>query len=230
MKVLISQRQIQNQYGDWMDCLENNYTTFFEEKGFDLITVPKATLSISDFLNTKKFNGIILTGGENINPSYYDGNTKKNYYSKDRDRIELNLIKHAVKHKIPVLGICRGMQLINIYFNGKLIQNINSIDKNKSHKSVKSHQIKIICPEISNILNTKYVDVNSYHDQGLIVSMIGENLKPFAIFEDINIVEGLYHENLPIAGIQWHPERTNDSKLFDDLILDGFINNKLFWK
>lgn len=230
MKVLISQRQIQNKYGDWMDCLENNYTTFLEDKGFELITVPNATLNITNFLNSKKFYGIVLTGGENINPFYYGGKTKKNSYSKDRDRIELSLLNYAVNHRIPVLGICRGMQLLNIYFKGKLIQNIALIDNNKTHKAVKFHRIKIVNSEISINLKNNFIDVNSYHNQGVTLPKLGENLKPFAIFEELNLVEGLFHKSLPIAGIQWHPERSNTSKLLDDLIFDGFLNKKLFWK
>lgn len=128
MNILISQRHAKNVYDDWIDVLENNYINYFSKFGINLVPVSNATHDFSRIVKYINPVGIILTGGDDVNPELYNGKANdKLSVSTARDTTEIKLIELAIKNNIPLLGICRGMQLINVFFKGSLIQNIPAI-------------------------------------------------------------------------------------------------------
>ncbi|UCD03748.1 MAG: gamma-glutamyl-gamma-aminobutyrate hydrolase family protein [Candidatus Woesearchaeota archaeon] len=231
MIVAISQRNDRNKNGDLIDNLENNYINYLEKFGIKLITIPNSTKNFNYYFEKLYISGVILSGGNSVRPKNYGGEEyKSDDFSEERDEIEKNMLKTSIEKNLPVLGICRGMQFINVFFNGKLISNIKEEIESKIEHVAKTHKIKIIDEVVKKEL-CKEANVNSYHNQGVNSKTLSSELKPFAIAED-GIIEGIFHPKLPIAGIQWHPERNkldHDEQL-NEKIIKLFINKELFWR
>ena len=231
MSIIITQRQSKNQYGEWIDSLENSYVKYLNS--FDTLTIPitNSVDRIEFFLEQIDFKGIILSGGGDVDPGLY-GQVPSGELniSPRRDIIESKLLDFAIKKKKPVLGLCRGMQLINVYFGGKLIQDLKKIDIEGKHKPPCIHSIKINNSVLSKKFGREIFEINSYHNQAIIEDNLAQDLECFAVAEDFPIIEGFFHRKYPIVGIQWHPERLNSDKELDRFLIKSFLNGDLFWK
>ena len=113
------------------------------------------------------------------------------------------------------------MQLINNYFGGKQI-----IDNNNQHIG-NNHEIKIINHEISQIFNSKTIEVNSFHKNMINNDNLGNDLNIFATFEKDESIEGFIHSSLPIIGVMWHPERNPNKN--NKQIISKIFKDKDFW-
>jgi len=223
MDIAITQRNDKNRHGDRYDNLENNYVKYLEGFGIRLMIIPNITKNLETYTKVK---GIIISGGNDINPQSYGGNkTDSVYLSAERDSTEENLLRIAIEKKIPVLGICRGYQFINVFFGGKLIGGIN--EKEKRHVGI-THRVDVIDEKCMELLGDGF-EVNSYHNFGVDESVKSKDLEVFAQAND-GIIEGMFHPKLPIAGIQWHPERKSPDMASNEKIIKAFLNKKLFWK
>lgn len=228
MIVAISQRNDKNKHGDYIDSLEDNYVTYFEKLGIKLLPIPNSTTNIKYYFEEFPISGIIISGGNNVNASLYgEKNLEESSVSKNRDFTEKKMLEFAIEKKLPVLGICRGMQFINVFFDGKLINIKETIKANNGHVAT-SHKISITEPNMTKMLG-KTIEVNSYHNQGLRISELSSKLKVFAQTSD-GIIEGVYHPLLPIVGIQWHPERESLDEEVNKKIIQAFTERRLFWK
>ena len=136
------------------------------------------------------------------------------------------LIEIAIERKLPLFGNCRGGQFINVFFKGKLIQNIKE-KTGINHVNAK-HKVKITDKNAGFLGNKEFI-VNSYHEQGIMKGILSSELKEFAITDD-GIIEGVYHPKYPIAGVLWHPERPGSDKEADKRLIEAFIKRKFFWK
>jgi putative glutamine amidotransferase len=230
MNILITQRHSVNKHGDWIDSLENKYIEFFGTFGINLIPVPNISKNIDKFVKTMNIHGVVLSGGGDVDPELFGGSAKGCAISKERDKCESKLLEAAVSMNIPVFGICRGMQYINVHFGGKLLNNISSIDIEGKHKIAGSHSVRIIADGLEFSLgNNVGFQTNSYHEHGLIKKGLGEDIRPFAVYDDLGLIEGIYHSRYPIAGVQWHPERDLAPASLDKVLIEGFMKRKLFW-
>lgn len=178
----------------------------------------------------KTIDKLLLAGGHDVNPALYG--QKPHAYLEEinekRDAFELELIKEAVKQGKAILGICRGMQLINVAFGGNLYQDI-SLFPQKTLKHVQdsemdkpTHTIHIDSESLlGNFLPTEY-QVNTYHHQ--IVHQVANNFQVIAHAPD-GIVEAIQslHFDAPILAIQWHPELTRKTINTEQQIFDYFV-------
>jgi len=168
-----------------------------------------------------KCDGFILTGGVDVHPSFYNG--KKTYnntpssFQPERDRFEEKIYRYSQLYKLPVLGICRGMQLINILEGGTLIQDLDN--GNERHKKEESDKEHAILAENNSLLykiaGSLTGHVNSAHHQAIDPTAIGENLMVNAYDGDEEkIIEGLEFKDKTAKAlmlcVQWHPERMKD--------------------
>lgn len=164
-------------------------------------------------------DGIIIGGGEDVHPSHYN---KMEYIDvcgdidEYRDTLEFILINFAMEKKVPLLGICRGQQIINVANGGTLIPDIPSYittSINHSEKSKYNHKVGVVPDSwLSEIIKLDTFMINSRHHQA--VDEIAPNFKiaayaPDSIIESIEIKNKTAH---PFAtGVQWHPESLRDS-------------------
>jgi putative glutamine amidotransferase len=196
-------------YDEKRDALSHDWLTLIENLNAFPILIPNNLKNLNEFLFTSNLDGIILSGGDNIgkNP--------------ERDRSENTIIEFSLKQKIPIFGVCRGMQIINNYFGGSI--NVNSTTNHVKN----SHDVQIINSKFSGIIGKSSLNVNSYHNNTITTEILGENLEPFAISDNDNTVEGFFHTKLPIVGVMWHPERAYAEN--SELILTNIYDNN-FWK
>lgn len=182
-----------------------------------------------------KCDGFILTGGIDTHPSFYNGKTEYNNspssFQIERDIFEEKVYRYSQLSNLPVLGICRGMQLINILEGGKLIQDLDG--GNERHRKEESDKEHIILTEKNSLLHkisgTTTGKVNSAHHQAIDPNAIGENLMVNAYDDDERIIEGLEFKNKGdkafMLCVQWHPERMKDKNEnpFSQNLKDQFL-------
>lgn len=172
------------------------------------------------------YDGLILCGGGDIDPKFYgepvDGSK---YIDEERDSLEFALLKAYVEAGKPVFGICRGFQVINVYFGGSMHQDIpESALHSAKEPPDASHSVTAAADSILGKLYGTSFRVNSSHHQA--VKEIGKGLRPTAWWND-QYVEALEHESLPVFGVQWHPERMCFTKKREDTV-DGVELFKYF--
>ncbi len=175
-------------------------------------------------------DGLFIMGGVDAHPKRYGESihTGCGEIDEGRDRVELELIKRAYDKKIPILGVCRGLQIINTYFGGTLYQDIPSeFPSTVLHKSDDVTERKKLVhmihiepsSHLDRILGQQEFMVNSLHHQG--IKTIGSGLLQSAHAPD-GLIEGIEHPDYPFClGVQWHPEELNDEpslKLFQAFI------------
>jgi len=152
------------------------------------------------------YDGLVLCGGNDIAPSYYgeeiDGSVD---IDSERDKVEFALLKAFVQAGKPVLGICRGFQLINIFFGGSLYQHLpeTPLHTNKEDFYI-THSVTAVENSIVEKNYGKTFSVNSSHHQA--IKDLGDGLYATAFWEG-KYIEAYEHKSLPIFAVQWHPER-----------------------
>jgi len=178
-------------------------------------------------------DGIVLSGcWSDLDPKLYgeEPHPKLGPLSEIRDRFDWLLLDRVFDERMPVMGICRGFQTLNVYRGGKLIQDLASempsgagheVDSPANHFA---HGVRLAPRTILNPSDTELVrPVNSEHHQG--VREIGKGFIPIAWSED-GVVEAVQAEDLSkhyVLGMQWHPERTTEVDEFSLQIFRQFI-------
>lgn len=144
-------------------------------------------------------SGLLLSGGGDLAPSLYGQPQRSRRLSLDprRDLEELALLRAFCAQRKPVLGICRGMQVINVYFGGTLLQEV------AGHDGI-PHPVTTVAGTDAARLTGGFFKATSYHHQA--VGQLGHGLRVSAYAAD-GLIEALEHESLPVLGVQWHPER-----------------------
>jgi N5-(cytidine 5'-diphosphoramidyl)-L-glutamine hydrolase len=197
-RVGITQRVMKHpRYNEMMDCLDINWAKFLIS--IDILPVPLslAPASSADAIwKILELDGLILSGGNTL-VDYADATDAPESLSPERDTFEKSLLKAALSTGKPVLGVCRGMQIINTYYNGQLT-------KVKGHAGTRHRLVA----EDSSIAFQLPSEVNSFHDCAVPRKKLGKELIPLAHDAEDNI-EAFYHPKDKVLGIMWHPEREN---------------------
>ncbi len=159
-------------------------------------------------------DGLLIPGGGDVDPAYYGEKRRKATRPVDRRRtdFELSLLSFMVRADKPVLGICYGMQLLNVFFGGRLYQDIATECPVAINHKNNYHMIVVA---ENRFLTRGSFSVNSSHHQA--VKSLGATLSPIAHSDD-RIIEALCGEGrFFLVGVQWHPERMPKEKLSEDL-------------
>nr|WP_325185718.1 gamma-glutamyl-gamma-aminobutyrate hydrolase family protein [uncultured Oscillibacter sp.] len=197
--ILYTQRvEIITAYHERRDCADQRIARFLQACGFIPVPVNNLPEFAEEFAGCVRPAGILLTGGNDL--AAYGGNAP------ERDATERVLLDYAVQRDLPVLGFCRGMQMIADYFG-------NTLQPVKNHVACR-HKITGDLPHKS---------VNSYHNWG--VSTIEDPLYALERTED-GIIEAICHRERSVMGIMWHPEREDpfaeeDIWLFSEFFKSG---------
>lgn len=201
-----------------------NYLNWLMGEAVELVTLSAEN---NNGKEVKKLGGIVLSGGIDMHPKYY-GSTEFNYpnapatFHQARDEFEIAVFDQTMKTGMPVLAVCRGMQLVNCVMGGNLTQDIGT-DANTIHRFVyndKAHGVNIVPATLLNdIVKTNRTVANSAHHQ--CINNLGSGLKINCTSDD-GIIEGVEWEDKkgkPVfLGIQWHPERMYKFGLQDSLL------------
>ena len=159
--------------------------------------------TINTTLYAKSINGLLIPGGDDLNPFYYNEAEifRVNPVSKKRSDFEISLLQEVINLNKPVLGICYGMQLMNVFFGGLLYQDIDlQVSVEINHK--KNYHMIVITE--NRFLKKGTFSVNSTHHQA--IKELGRGLLAFAFSTD-NLIEAFCKEDYPfLIGVQWHPE------------------------
>lgn len=155
-------------------------------------------------------DGLLLSGGEDISPNFYsqEPGLRTGPSSLERDEFEIELIDLAIQNGLPILGICRGAQIMNVYMGGSLIQNIDepkslthmSLDRDRSERS---HTVVFQQGSVLHSLYGKSETVNSFHHQA--IDTLGSELVATGRSDD-GVIEAIEYVNHTAIAVQWHPE------------------------
>jgi putative glutamine amidotransferase len=196
---------------------DNNYIRAIKEHGgIPHILYPRVSVSECDSIN-----GLLLTGGGDIHPQYFDQewHPSLKYVSEDRDELELPLCQEAIERDLPVFGICRGIQIMGVAMGGSLYQDVPSqftdplTHPAKSYTEDSEHKIEIVPnSRLSELVKKNADEVNSAHHQA--VDEIGEGFVVTARSAD-GIVEAIENPSKKfVLGVQYHPERMTETDEF----------------
>ncbi|HEX5410440.1 MAG TPA: gamma-glutamyl-gamma-aminobutyrate hydrolase family protein [Terriglobia bacterium] len=160
------------------------------------------------------FDGILLAGGEDVDPELYADHVKYDgvKINRARDDFEMALLQKGLRSRLPILGICRGIQLINVQFGGTLYQDLKSetaleLDhKQEGSRGSAAHSVTVTEPDsILHVFFTGMCQVNSLHHQA--IKRLGRGLKVTAHSEDELYEAVELAEEYPFfLAVQWHPE------------------------
>ena len=188
---------------------------------------------IEDYISS--IDSLLLPGGGDIEPSLY-GEEKIEQCGKTDitlDLFHIALIKECKAQGKPILGICRGYQLMNVAFGGTMYQDLGIFNKYFNHSDLKtysttSHSVKIVeNTKLNKIINLDEVRVNSLHHQAL--KDIAPSMIVSAESEDgvIEAIESLNKDTF-IVGVQWHPETMIENKDIMNKLFEAFVDSSKF--
>ncbi len=199
--------------------LNNAYVAALESAGIVPVVVPPLASEESVDAILTRVDGVLLSGGEDVEPSLYGQprSSECGVSNLGRDRTEIALVKAAQERRMPILAICRGPQLLNVALGGTLIQDIPSEVPNalahdvREDRSERVHDVTIDeGSRIADAIGSTSITVNSLHHQS--VKNVAPGLKVTARAPD-GIIEGLESDSDDwwVMAVQWHPEEMNDS-------------------
>ena len=192
-------------YYEPRDSISHDWLGRLVAWGMTPVLIPNLLDGHRDYLEWASPDVLVLTGGDDL------GKTPQ------RDEAEKELLEHALALGIPVLGVCRGLQLINARFGGKLEPVEGHVGRDHEITLARPWQ-KFYGPE---------TDVNSYHTLGITPELLGEGLAG-AAFDAGGHIEALHHRTLPLAAVMWHPERDGGNAA-DRSLLQSLAEGERFW-
>ena len=175
------------------DVLDQRWTKLFEKNDFILVPIPN-TCNVPNFINTMGLDGILISGGND---------------HETRTICETACIEYCIKHKLPLFGICHGMQFIGQYWGANLIKIENHVATDHS----------VIITDNPYHISAGEILVNSYHNFTL--DKVPQDFISFA-HDNKGNCEAMYHKNLPIITFMWHPERPPFLSWFNRFIKDFY--------
>jgi putative glutamine amidotransferase len=197
-----------------------DYVRAVERGGGRPLLVPPSEAGVDETLDV--LDALIFSGGADLDPALYGQapHAETTGIRADRDRGELALLEAALARELPVLGICRGSQLLNVAYGGDLVQHLPDVVGSDRHKhtpgAFADHDVTVDPASRLGALLGERAPVKSHHHQGL--GAIGDGLTTVAWADD-GTAEGLEAPGQPFAlGVLWHPEAGEDAALFDGLV------------
>lgn len=154
----------------------------------------------------RQTDGLFLSGGKDVSPQCY-AEEKHSFCGandKKRDLLEFELIRAFLGEHKPILAICRGCQVVNVFFGGTLYQDIKA-QTGFEHPYGSIHDVEVTAGSVLHNLFGESFTVNSLHHQA--IHRLGKGLVPVAYAENGPFVEAYVHEEFPIIATQFHPER-----------------------
>jgi putative glutamine amidotransferase len=193
-------------YGERRDGLDQRWSKLFAELGYEVVALPnRIPVDLDAYLTALNLSALALTGGNSL--TALDSGAED--IAPERDELEIALLEWASSKSFPLLGVCRGMQMMNHYYGGKLVTISGHV--------ATDHRLISLTPSYK--FSAK---VNSYHNWCIPAGGLACELQPIATDEPGNI-EAFIHPDKPQLGIMWHPEREAPFKPEDLALLKAFL-------
>jgi putative glutamine amidotransferase len=213
------------------DCGKWDKYASWVQRADSQIEIVKLSWKEDNAAELDRCHGVVLTGGEDVHPRFYGSpqvtaGLDPKEVNERRDEFEFEIIGRTLQKELPLLGICRGLQIANVYFGGTLIVDLPSTGKlghSKSQGYDRTHPVKLTSGTLlEKSIGVDHGEVNSAHHQA--AERIGRGLRLSAISDD-GVIEGLewmeLYQKPFFLLVQWHPERMQN---FDS----PFSKNLLF--
>lgn len=207
----------------WVPCA---YSRRLEAAGALPLLLPPMDPAIAVSL-VGSLHGLLLSGGGDVAPLYYGEEPAEELGEVDleRDAWEFALVRAALSKGIPLLGICRGLQMLNVILGGTLIQDLSGADRlqhnQRGPRSHPSHTVELLSQtRLADILGEKHLAVNSFHHQA--PAAVAPGLEIAAVAPD-GVIEALEDRERPfLVGVQWHPESLQHPA--SELLFHAFVS------
>jgi putative glutamine amidotransferase len=179
------------------------YVRYMNDSGADAVVVMPG-----EEIAWAEIDGLVLGGGADVDPAVYGQEPHpKTEVEPDRDALELPAARKAIDDKIPILGICRGFQLLNVVLGGSLVQHLDGHGRDPEGRSGQHEAAVSGGSQLATILGKSSVRVNSSHHQAVRPENLAPGLEPSATTED-GLIEAFEADG--VLAVQWHPERVDE--------------------
>lgn len=218
-RIAITQRIVEAQaYAERRDAIAHDWHGWLQANfpGAVLLPLPNDPGGAAGWLDAVRPDAVILSSGNDWGEYPV------------RDETELGVTAHAVRAGVPLLGVCRGLQVLNVYFGGTLSDGINQRPGSERHVA-RNHPVELDAGWAERLKASRRIEVNSYHNWGILEPGLAKELRAFARSPD-GLVEGAFHPEKPVLGIQWHPERDDPAREFDSRLITRFFEQGAFWR
>ncbi|MET9326408.1 gamma-glutamyl-gamma-aminobutyrate hydrolase family protein [Tsukamurella sp. NPDC003166] len=218
------------QYGGVWDrrvtMLPDTYARAVSEAGaVALVVVPDGALAARPGLLLDRVDGLLLAGGADLAPSSYGAAEHPRTGPTDplRDRVEIALVLAAIERGTPLLGVCRGMEVLNVALGGDLVPHLpDALGGDRTHLRTdgvfESHPVRIVAGTLTaGLVGAERAVVHSHHHQA--VGRLGRGLTVTADASGGRVVEAVELDGAPlVAGVQWHPEEDPSSTVIAEFV------------
>lgn len=210
-------------WGVWdrlADLQSTLYTDALAASGAAVVLVPPTDSGVTDVLRV--LDGLVLSGGADVDPATYEtpAHAASGPFRADRDTAEMALVRAAVSIGVPVLGICRGMQVLNVALGGNLLQHLPEVEGVLAHQGAPGvFSTRSVTFDAGSWLGRTLganVSTACHHHQA--VDRVAAGLRVVGRADDgaPEAIEG--DDGAPVFGVQWHPEQLDDRTLFEAFV------------
>lgn len=210
-------------WGVWdekADLLPATYVDAVVASGGTVLLLPAVSVDADDIFDA--IDGLIITGGADVDPENYGEGAHEaaGPFRPDRDEAELALARAAVVRGVPVLGICRGMQVLNVALGGDLVQHLPDVDGTLAHQEspgvFSSRQVQLDDDSVIGRALGPTVSTSCHHHQA--VGRLADGLRIVGRADDGTAEAFESTDGSSILGVQWHPEQGSDRRLFEAFV------------
>ena len=196
MKRIAVTQRVETFYGgkERRDCLDQAWTTLLQSFGAIPLPLPNALSDPGRYLSMLGVEGVILSGGNDLAEL---ADPEQEGTASERDATERAIVSHCIGHRVPLLGVCRGMQAINIFLGGRGTR----ISRHAGTRHSVQAQAGFACYWPGQF------EVNSYHHFGILPDGLAPHLDAAVTCAADGTVEAFCHQSANCVGVMWHPER-----------------------
>jgi putative glutamine amidotransferase len=191
-----------------LDCY---FSAYAEKLSLAGATPVYLTREASPAALIKRLDGLLLAGGQDVDPRLYGGNATRfsTLLDPELDEFEIALARLAVQQGVPLLGTCRGHEILNVAFGGTLREHIDGTSGPRHSRWIypltdSGHAIEISAGSTMRQLYGEIAEVNSFHHQA--VERLGDGIEAVAFASDDGVIEAIELSGVEAIGVQWHPE------------------------
>jgi putative glutamine amidotransferase len=213
----------QARWGVWdrlADVQSTLYSDAIAQCGGAVVLIPPLATGVPDVLGV--LDGLLVSGGADLDPATYGAaaHEASGPFRPDRDNAEIALVRGAVRERIPTLGICRGMQVLNVALGGDLVQHLPEIDGILPHQEgLGSFSARTVRLDHDSWLGRTLggsVETACHHHQA--IDRVGDGLRIVGVADD-GTPEAMESADVsPVVAVQWHPEQLADRRLFEGFV------------